>query len=136
MESFARMMANNAGPDKAANREEATDVGFGSEIISRTEVFHELPSELSRNPPPAHVLSFVRIFVTRRNRCNIGGTERYVLTLRDLHQPWITLVLDRRRRRTKATHFQEHFVFYTNPMCILQGQPSFPLPRICCSEKS
>lgn len=47
MESFARMMANNVGPDKAANREEATDVGFNQPMMLCIEVPYGRPSELS-----------------------------------------------------------------------------------------
>lgn len=38
MESFARMMANNVGPDKAANREEATDVSLFKQSPDRLRV--------------------------------------------------------------------------------------------------
>ena len=40
MESFARMMANNVGPDKAANREEATDVSSSHAVYPSTEGTH------------------------------------------------------------------------------------------------
>ena len=82
MESFARMMANNVGPDKAANREEATDVGSNQPMMLYIEVPYGRPSELSRSSPPIDVLSLVRIPAARGNRCYIRGIEWYAPILK------------------------------------------------------